>query len=174
MDAFLAGAAEGHSDGAWCYNVQKHIQEEDEFFSFPAQRQPTAKVPSSFGPEWRAVVQGKFRVHTRGIDGEKVLGHGAWDERNRYVDLFTSEAFKSAVATHREAEKCNPRRSPVEKRSTLKFPGLWDKRNFVWYTDEDGVEHKTNDLIQFLPVPPESNYDPRYNIPLLVHFIKGN
>ena len=68
----------------------------------------------------------------------------------------------------------NPQRSPVEKRLTLKFPGLWDKRNFVWYTDEDGVEHKTNDLIQFLPVPPESNYDPRYNIPLPVHFMKVN
>jgi cold shock CspA family protein len=84
-------------------------------------------------PTWTAVVQGKFRVQQRG---------GA--------DLFTSDGFHQHVRRHQEAERANPRRSIREKWTTLVYPSMGDKCE-VWWTDEQGIEQRTEDLIECQP-----------------------
>ena len=84
-------------------------------------------------PTWTAVVQGKFRVQQRG---------GA--------DLFQSDGFRQRVRRHQEAERANPRRSIAEQWSTLVYPSMGDKCT-IWWTDEQGVERRTGDLIECQP-----------------------
>jgi hypothetical protein len=170
-DAWAEGAADGDYDGGWVYAGMKACggnqyggggygeESEDEYDGYGNHSGPTAggeRERGSFGQKWRAVVQGKFRVHAR-------------DPANNYqhFDLFHSPAFAAAVKQHRDADKQNPHRTVAEKTQTLTFPGMKDKRNWVWYTDEHGVEHKPifagmptgqPDMIGFWPI---TRYNPR-------------
>lgn len=99
-----------------------HCKEYDGFGNHDGPHCGGKAEPGSFGRKWRAVVQGKFRVQARNPE-----------ENYEHFDLFPSEPFHEEVACHKAAEQSNPKRSIVETRATLKFTGMGDKRNWVWY-----------------------------------------
>ena len=164
-DAWLDGLDDGDSGGGWAYQALRVVASQvasginecafnrsgdeadgsgDEAAGQRKRDQPAAK---SFGQKWRAVALGRFRV-------DAVI-RPRRSKQWKHFDLFPSEEFKAAVRRHKEAELANPHRSTRERRQTLTFPGMNDKRNWVWYEDKHGVErkptmkgHDTPDMIQ--------------------------